>query len=247
MMRQGTGAAYEPGQTSAIAAHKPWSLADDIRWGAINAERARAQGALLRSVRRAAIATAVRPVHVSALLQAVTADVHAAAVCSLDLYDGLKHFHALRVYLESVEHRPAITDGELAAARQEAAGAIATMRAVEPLRGMVEFLLNQHLAAHNLRRLGARSEEPVLAVLLELTAADELRHARCMSDVLRARVRADGDAAPRIKAEAERLRDTPERRRAGATEEEAVDDLAYRSFAREINAMAPIAPAEVLP
>ena len=233
MIRGNLQAARQSSHARAIAARTTWSLGGDIRWGAIDAPRARAQDGLLRSVRRAAVAAAVRPVRVSALLQLLTADVHGSAVCSLDLYDGLKHFHALRMYLETVEHRPAISDGELAAAREAERGA--AVPEGDEIRLIVEFILAQHLSAHTFRRLGTQSDEPVLAEILELIAADEIRHARCMTDVLRARTESDSAVAAQVASEVARLRDTRERRRAGATDEEAADDLAYRSFAKSLD------------
>lgn len=244
MMGTGAEAMRQANQAGVLAACTAWSLAGDIRWGAIDVQRARAQADLLRAVRRAALAAAVRPVRVSALLQTLTTDVHGSAVCSLDLYDGLKHFHALRVYLETVEHTPAISDGELAAAREAEARETHTS---DDIRGMVAFLLMQHLSAHNFRRLGAQSEEPVLAEILELIAADEIRHARCMSEVLRARIHLDSDAAARVNVDVDRLRDARERRTAGATGEEAADDFVYRGFARSLEPVVLMAAGGVSP
>jgi hypothetical protein len=162
-----------------------WSVERDIRWDAIDPDRARSRPDLLARLRQAAIAESCHPVAIARLLRLATDDVDAGALLSLELYDGFKHFHALRTYLEVVEHDPAITDDDILSARRRSENDASDDAAPGKLTAqLVSFMLSEHLASYFFRRLGEQAPEPVLAELLLLIAADEARHAQGTSDLL---------------------------------------------------------------
>jgi len=148
------------------------------------------------------------------------------------MYEGFKHFHALRLYLEAVGYEPRITDDELRAIRERAARD--DLDPTDPVAPLVEFMLSEHLAAYFFRRLGEQAEEPQLRVLLGLIAADEVRHAQSASDLIAQRLAARPDLVPNV------LRAAVQFRHYGV---EAVgdvpvampgDDVAIRTFATRI-------------
>ena len=148
------------------------------------------------------------------------------------MYEGFKHFHVLRMYLDAVGYEPRITDDELRQIRQRAdRGDLDPSDLVTPL---VEFMLSEHLAAYFFRRLGEQAREPQLQALLALIAADEVRHAQGASDLIARRIAAHPDFVPVV------LRAAADFHHYG---EEAVgdvpiamegDDVAIRTFATRI-------------
>ena len=159
-----------------------WSVEHDVRWDAIDAARAHTRPDLLARLRHAAIAESYHPVAIARLLQLASDDVDAGALLSMELYDGFKHFHALRTYLEVIGYEPPITDADILSARR-------ICDDDEPNRGeliarLVSFMLSEHLALYFFRRLGEQAPDPVLAELLLLIAADEARHAQSISELL---------------------------------------------------------------
>ncbi|MGH7673303.1 MAG: hypothetical protein ACREMC_10420 [Gemmatimonadales bacterium] len=173
-----------------------WSVERDVRWNAIDARLARAQPGILAGLRAAALIEAFHPVNLARLLRLTWDDVDASAVFSLELFEGFKHFHALRRYLDAVGYEPAIADEEIVAMRR-----VGT--AVEPgpgelIRRLVEFMLSEHLAAYFFRRTAERAKEPVLVGLLRDLAADEVRHAQNASDLLAKRIAADPGVIPQV-------------------------------------------------
>jgi hypothetical protein len=166
-----------------------WSVERDIKWGEIDRTRALARPDLLASLRDAALIESYHPLNQARLLRATLDDIDAGVVFSLELYEGFKHFHSLRRYLEAVGYEPAITDEELVAIR-----ASQTELDVKPdnlIAKLVEFMLSEHLAHYFFRRLGEQAEDPVLADLLSRIADDVVRHAQSASDLIAKRIAAD--------------------------------------------------------
>jgi hypothetical protein len=166
-----------------------WSVERDIEWGQIDRARALGRPDLLASLRDAALIESYHPLNLARLLRATLDDIDAGVVFSLELYEGFKHFHSLRRYLEAVGYEPAITDEELVAIR-----AGQTELDVKPeklIAKLVEFMLSEHLAHYFFRRLGEQAEDPVLADLLSRIADDEVRHAQSASDLIAKRIAAD--------------------------------------------------------
>jgi hypothetical protein len=181
---------------AAAADRGAWSVERDIRWSEIDRERAHARPDLLAALRDAALIESYHPLNLSRLLRATLDDIDAGVVFSLELYEGFKHFHSLRRYLDTIGYEPAITDAELVEIRQKQAE-------IELLPGeliprLVEFMLSEHLAHYFFRRLGEQAEDHVLADLLSRIAADEVRHAQSASDLIAKRVAADPSVIPQV-------------------------------------------------
>lgn len=218
---------------SAAADRGRWSLTTDIRWGDIDVQRAQRQPEVLRAVRSAARELSAHGAAVARMLLAVIRDVHACAVLTLDLHDGLKHFHALRTYLDTVEFTPALSDEELADAR----GAVnePALRFEDCTSALVACLLTQHMASAHIRHLCARTEEPVLAELLSFIAADEARHARIVSDLIALHVAAEPAAGARALRQAVQLRNAANQ--GGSFQGWARDDVAMQAFVHHVEAL----------
>lgn len=175
---------------AAMAADRAaWSVERDIRWGEIDLQRAFARPDLLASLRDAALIESYHPLNLARLLRATLDDIDAGVVFSLELYEGFKHFHSLRRYLEAVGYEPAITDEELVAIR--AAQSEMDLGPGDLIPKLVEFMLSEHLAHYFFRRLGEQAEDHVLAELLSSIADDEVRHAQSASDLIAKRIAAN--------------------------------------------------------
>ena len=173
-----------------------WSVERDIKWSEIDRRRAYAKPDLLAALRDAALIESYHPLNLSRLLRATLDDIDAGVVFSLELYEGFKHFHSLRRYLEAIGYEPAITDAELVAIRQKQADI--ELSAVEIIPRLVEFMLSEHLAHYFFRRLGEQAEDYVLADLLSRIADDEVRHAQSASDLIAKRIAADPALIPQV-------------------------------------------------
>jgi hypothetical protein len=209
-----------------------WSALNDIRWGAIDVRRAAAQPEILGQLRRLTLELARRGAGAARAIADLAADPHAAAALTLELWDGLKHLHVLRSYLDSVDHAPRISDEEIAAARAGGASSgaevLATSSGTEQL---LDLLRTQHIASTVLRQLGARCEEPVLAELLSFMAADEARRAQLTADVIALRMRSGESGVTEVRAA---LQVVSNRARADAA---VVHDLGVRTFVRRVESL----------
>ena len=181
---------------AAAADRGVWSVERDIKWAEIDRERAHARPDLLASLRDAALIESYHPYNLTRLMRATLDDIDAGVVFSLELYEGFKHFHSLRRYLDTVGYEPAITDEELVAIR--AAQVETDVLPGELIPRLVEFMLSEHLAHYFFRRLGEQSECHVLADLLSRIAADEVRHAQSASDLIAKRIAADPSVIPQV-------------------------------------------------
>jgi hypothetical protein len=209
-----------------------WSVERDIRWRTIDVACAMAQPQILTQLRAAALIEAFHPVNLPRLLRLTWDDVDAGAVFSLELYEGFKHFHALRRYLEAVGYEPAITDEEIV--RTRAGGAAVDVGPAELLPRLVEFMLSEHLASYFFRRLGEQAVEPVLRELLVLIAADEVRHAQNASDLIAKRIAAAPGIVPGVLEAAAHFQHFGEEAVGTVPVAMPGDPLAIRTFARRI-------------
>ncbi len=181
----------------AVAADRgAWSVERDIRWSEIDRERAHARPDVLAALRDAALIESYHPLNLSRLLRATLDDIDAGVVFSLELYEGFKHFHSLRRYLDTIGYEPTITDAELVAIREKQPEIELSPRDLVPR--LVEFMLSEHLAHYFFRRLGEQAEDHVLADLLSRIAADEVRHAQSASDLIAKRIAADPAVIPQV-------------------------------------------------
>ena len=209
-----------------------WSVERDIRWGDIDRTRAHSRPDLLARLRDAAIVESYHPVNIARLLRLASDDVDAGALLSLELYDGFKHFHGLRTYLDVVEYEPAITDDDILAARR---GPVDDAPNPDDLIArLVSFMLSEHLASYFFRRLGEQAPEPILAELLSLIAADEARHAEGTSDLLAKRIAANRSLIPRVLDSATRFRHFGDDAVGAVPVAQPGDPLAIRTFAARI-------------
>lgn len=209
-----------------------WSVERDIRWDDIATDRADAERELHSALRDAAIIEAYHPVHLQRMLLETWDDVDAGVICSLELYEGFKHFHALRMYLDAVGYEPAITDEDIVAMRRAAREA--DDERYDLVERLVEFMLSEHLASYFFRRLADQTHEPVLADLLGLIAADEVRHAQSASDLIAKRIAADATVIPRVLHAAAHFRHFGERAVAEVPVAMPGDPIAIATFARRI-------------
>ncbi len=181
----------------AIAADRgAWSVERDIAWAEIDRERAFARPNVLTALRDAALIESYHPLNLARLLRATLDDIDAGVVFSLELYEGFKHFHSIRRYLDAIGYEPTITDEELVAIRAAQAGI--EVSPAELIPRLVEFMLSEHLAHYFFRRLGEQTEDHVLADLLSRIAADEVRHAQSASDLIAKRIAADASVIPQV-------------------------------------------------
>ncbi|HZI40642.1 MAG TPA: hypothetical protein VFD67_03045 [Gemmatimonadaceae bacterium] len=209
-----------------------WSVEHDVRWSAIDRARALAQPQLLAKLRDAALIESFHPVNLSRLIRFAWDDVDAGVVFSLEMYEGFKHFHALRMYLDAVGYEPAITEDELRAIRQRADRD--DLDPEDQVTPLVEFMLSEHLAAYFFRRLGDQALEPQLRSLLALIAADEVRHAQAASDLIAKRIAAAPELVPNVLHAATNFRHYGEEAVGQVPVAMEGDDVAIRTFATRI-------------
>ena len=218
---------------AAAAERGAWLVDSAIAWDDIDPVLAHRTPDLLRSLREATLIESFHPVNLARLMRATWDDVDAGVCLSLEAYEGFKHFHSLRRYLEAVRYQPAITDDELVAVR--AAGAHVEVEQSDLIPRLVEFMLSEHLAAYFFRRLSEQAQEPQLARLLDLIAADEVRHAQSASDLIAKRLTSGAATVTDVLAAAASFRHYGEEALAGAVPVAMHGDpLALRTFARRI-------------
>jgi hypothetical protein len=181
---------------AAAADRGSWSVERDVAWQAIDALRARSQPALLSQLRDAALIESFHPVNLARLMRVCWDDIDAGVCFSLEAFEGFKHFHVLRSYLDVVGYEPRISDEELVELRRGRGNVAVAPEGV--IGALVEFMLSEHLAAYFFRRLSTQAAEPVLAQVLRRIAADEVRHAQSASDLLAKRIEADDSVAGRV-------------------------------------------------
>ncbi len=166
-----------------------WSVERDVAWDDIDPTIALSQPGLLEQLRDAALIESFHPVHLSRLMRACWDDIDAGVCFSLEAYEGFKHFHSLRRYLDTVGFEPTIMEDQLVEVRRGME--YIEIKPDSVVKALVDFMLSEHLAAYFFRRLAEQAEEPVLADMLRLIAADEVRHAQSASDLIAKRIAQD--------------------------------------------------------
>lgn len=229
-IRQHDGSIYR--RSAAAADRGAWSVERDIRWTDIDHKRAHARPELLAALRDAALIESYHPLNLARLLRATLDDIDAGVVFSLELYEGFKHFHALRQYLDTIGYEPAISDEELVAIRQKQTEMEIVPADVVPR--LVEFMLSEHLAHYFFRRLGEQAEDDVLADLLSRIAADEVRHAQSASDLIAKRIEADPSVIPQVLDAALDFHHFGEEAIGTVPVAQAGDSIAIQTFAKRI-------------
>jgi hypothetical protein len=186
---------YEPHLSAAEQA--AWPLETTVRWDQINVAVARREDHILSALHDAALIEGYLPVFAPRLMQLLWDDVDATAVLSLELYEGLRHYTALKRYLHAVGYEPAIVSEERMVAARERALA-GPRRAEDATVQLTNFACSELFAAYFFLRLSRETKEPVLRELLERISRDEFRHAAAGGDLLAKRVRLDPAEADRI-------------------------------------------------
>ena len=181
-----------------------WTL-DSIRWHAIDHRVARDETEIHGSLRDAAMIEGYLPTFAPRLMLLLWDDVDATAILSLELYEGLKHYTALRRYLE-IGGDPATRPSEQALV--DARGATGSIKYDRDSAAtyLTHFMCSELFAAHFFRRIGGQTREPVLRELMEYMTRDELRHSAGAGALLKKRVAADPSVVPEIISAAENFR-----------------------------------------
>lgn len=209
-----------------------WSVERDIHWKEIDAGLALAQPDILAKLRDAALIESFHPVSLSRLIRITWDDIDAGVVFSLEMFEGFKHFHALRMYLDAVGYEPAITDDELRTVRSRAERGNLDPR--DPMTPLVDFMLSEHLAAYFFRRLGEQAREPQLKAMLSMIAADEVRHAQSASDLIARRLAERPELKPVVLRAATNFRHYGTEAVGDVPVAMTGDDVALRTFATRI-------------
>lgn len=219
-------------RTAAAADRGGWSVERDVDWKSIDRHLAFSHPGILAALRDAALIESYHPVNLSRLMKVMWDDIDACVTFSLELYEGFKHFHALRWYLDAIGFEPRITDAELVELRREQSEV--TVDESEIIERLVEFMLSEHLAHYFFRRLGEQSTEPVLAGLLSRISSDEARHAQSASDLIAKRIRADAGIVPRVLDAATHFHHFGEQAVGSVPVAQPGDAIAIQTFARRI-------------
>ena len=181
-----------------------WRL-DSVAWDRIDRDAARAERHIHQSLHDAALIEGYLPVYASRLLALLSDDVDATAILSLELFEGLRHYTALRRYLDLVGFQTAVeSDVGLASARAGARGAEYTAAGIP--EHLTHFMGSELFAAYFFARISEDTREPVLSDLLKRMSGDEFRHAAAAGALLETRVRREPALASRVMAAAETFR-----------------------------------------
>ena len=181
-----------------------WTI-EGIRWTAIDHRIARDETEIHVSLRDAAMIEGYLPTFAPRLMLLLWDDVDATAILSLELFEGLKHYTALRRYLEIVgDQNTRATERALVDAR----GRTSSIKydRDEAVTYLTHFMCSELFAAHFFRRIAEQTREPVLAELLDYMSRDELRHSAGAGALLKKRIGADPNVVPEIINAAENFR-----------------------------------------
>lgn len=181
-----------------------WSI-ESIRWDAIDHRIAREETEIHAGLRDAAVIEGYLPTFAPRLMLLLWDDVDATAILSLELYEGLRHYTALRRYLEIAGDQSAQSSAQ---ALVEARGRTSSIRydRESAVTYLTHFMCSELFAAHFFRRVADRTREPVLAGLMEYMSRDELRHSAGAGALLKKRVAADPRVVPEIVLAAQNFR-----------------------------------------
>jgi rubrerythrin len=162
-----------------------WSLDHDIPWEDIDRDAAYSQPELLDQIRTSTLIESIHPVTTNLLLRLLWDDVDATAVLSVELFEGFRHFHALRRYLTLLDYEPEVTDEDILDVRRKAIAASADPDLTQEL---VNFVFSEHFAAYFFTRVARQAADPVLATLAQRIARDEFQHTKISYDLLKKRI-----------------------------------------------------------
>ena len=166
-----------------------WNLESDIAWDTIEIPLAWERPELLEKLRRAALIEAYIPATIARELPKVLDDPLATLVLSVEMFEGTRHFYALKRYLDAVSYEPGLSEQELV--RVRLAHPQPTAQQDYFVTWLVNFMGSEHFAAYFFLRLAEQAREPILRRLLSFMGRDEVRHAQGAFRVLETRLAAD--------------------------------------------------------
>ena len=182
-----------------------WSVDRDIRWKDIDRVVAATEDDILAALYDAALIEGYLPVFAPRMMQLLWDDIDATAILSLEMYEGLKHYTALKRYLETVGYTsPAASEKALVAARAKAKDI--SYRVEDTVTALTHFMCSELFAAHFFRKLSERTKESVLRELLSYMSRDELRHSAGAGALLKKRIDRDPRIVEEVLAAAENFR-----------------------------------------
>jgi len=182
-----------------------WSVETSIEWHRIDRDIARAEPDILSALHDAALIEGYLPVFAPRLMRLLWDDIDATAILSLELYEGLKHYTALKRYLDTVGFAPStVSESTLVAARTRAGDISYKPELIATY--LTHFMCSELFAAHFFRRLGEQTQEPVLRELLTYLTRDELRHSAAGAALLKKRLEDDPSLATEVLLAAENFR-----------------------------------------
>ena len=181
-----------------------WTI-DSIRWSAIDHRFARDETGIHASLRDAAMIEGYLPTFAPRLMLLLWDDVDATAILSLELYEGLKHYTALRRYLDIVGDQSTRSSER---ALVEARGRTSSIKYDRDSAAtyLTHFMCSELFAAHFFRHIADRTREPVLLELMEYMSRDELRHSAGAGALIKKRVKENPRVVPEIISAAENFR-----------------------------------------
>jgi rubrerythrin len=181
-----------------------WSL-ESIAWSRIDRAKALGEREILSALHDAALIEGYLPVFAPRLLRLLWDDVDATAILSLEMYEGLRHYTALKRYLDAVGYSPTkVSEASLVTARAKALDI--EYREEEIVKYLTHFMCSELFAAHFFRRLSEQTSEPVLRDLLQHMSRDEHRHSAAAGALLEQRIHRDPSVAEEVLAAAENFR-----------------------------------------
>jgi hypothetical protein len=182
-----------------------WSLEHGIAWESIDRDIASTERDIHAALHDAALIEGYLPVYAARLMQLVWDDVDATAVLSLELYEGLRHYTALKRYMDLVGYQNVDTSEEKLVAARARAMHVA-LEARDVTASLTQFMCSELFAAYFFLRLARRTREPVLQGLLQYMSRDEFRHSAGAGDVLERRIERGESMASDVLNAAEHFR-----------------------------------------
>jgi hypothetical protein len=178
-----------------------WLIDIDIPWDEIQPDAALSQPELLDRIRDSALIESFFPIFTPRALDLLWDNPTATAIYSVQLYESYKHFHVFNQYLEAVGYR-AIGDEEIVEIRRRNLHLKYDNRA----RMLTRYMMSEHFAAHNFFKDSRTAVEPVLKLILQLVAKDEVRHCQFAYDLLQLELKGDPVSCADVVDEARHFR-----------------------------------------
>jgi len=134
-----------------------WSL-ESIPWSEIDRATASSEHDILSALHDAALIEGYLPVFAPRLMRLLWDDIDATAILSLEMYEGLKHYTALKRYLDVVGYAPAkVSEASLVTARAKTVDI--DYHEEQIVTYLTHFMCSGLFAAHFFRRLSEQIAE----------------------------------------------------------------------------------------